>query len=419
MTSGRSDVLHDRKRVKRDHVNKTFHEMIKASYPDLTPCKGYKDYDIILVMPSRGNENPKNPTVNYAVGVSSGVLAIASPVFDTMFNGLSAEGQAAVNGSRLRKIILPEDNVMHVRMLCDVLYHCSKIDGRRSSETKTQRRDAERVCGLLTIAHKYDCIAAIRPICTMFCTIQTADNRYCHDGPYHYAKMAYLIMISYVLRDGALFSKATRDFVIRVRHDRSIQSVFDRLQYTHLIGGRLIGDAWHRELELSKLLTYIQAELEHLRHSTGIYWRKRLSEAHDKDHLQGDPFKWAQLTNFIDDGEEEDDISFAGALLCHDRVDDTSILSTFTVIRADLKDSKGIDKDGDSLEYHHKLNDILDDFDLRSNAAGLCYACFERRARRSTSNVYHTCKGEQLKEDFDEIEEDGTIELDSISHADD
>ena len=211
MTSKYLHATDGRKRTKREQVNKAFNKMIRASYPDLTPFYGYEGYDVILIIPGR---EEYDATRQYAVGISSVVLAIASPVFDAMLNGSFAEGQMTVDGRRVFTLL--EDDIVHVRMLCDVLYHCSKIIIRPEwGEISPAVQD---VCGLLALADKYDCIAAVRAICTTFCGMQVDEpeddyNSEEEDGldcvdPAHdvddYKTMAYTIMISYVLQDLSL-----------------------------------------------------------------------------------------------------------------------------------------------------------------------------------------------------------------------
>lgn len=81
--------------------------MLKVSHPSLISPKGYEGYDVILIM-SRSEK--EDATLQYAVGVSSTVLTIASPVFDAMFNGPFAEGQITVNGPRTFE--LPKDDIL-------------------------------------------------------------------------------------------------------------------------------------------------------------------------------------------------------------------------------------------------------------------------------------------------------------------
>jgi len=109
-----------------------------------------------LVLAKRGDvllELSKDGTAAGTLLVSSHVLALASPVFDAMFNGSFTEGQD-VSAASPKKIALPDDDPKSIVLFCRLVHMQTK--------DLVHEPSFEELADLAIVCDKYHCTESMR-----------------------------------------------------------------------------------------------------------------------------------------------------------------------------------------------------------------------------------------------------------------
>lgn len=108
--------------------------------------------DVILVL-------NKDPEVATKLLVSSAFLSQASMVFENMFDGRFAEGQA-LSSTNPREVPLPDDDPVCMLMLCRIIHmHTSEVP---------RQLNLDALDNFATLSDKHRCIDVVRSFCRVW-----------------------------------------------------------------------------------------------------------------------------------------------------------------------------------------------------------------------------------------------------------
>ena len=99
------------------------------------------------------NEETENNDLTYKlIRVSSKVMTLVSPVFDTMLNGNFRESQLQISSEEPPVLELPEDDAAAMLLLCQVLHHHTNAG---------LHTEMSVIAAMSTVSDKYGCASAL------------------------------------------------------------------------------------------------------------------------------------------------------------------------------------------------------------------------------------------------------------------